>query len=168
MMKIGIDLSINSTGICLNEDGQCTYYIIVPKKTRNQASSESPRLRFIEYNKQSTDTENIRMIGSVIESILKGRQIEEVVIEDVAMNARSNSIITLTLLNGYIRCVLDYLKIKFITVPPCKWKKKLLGNGQADKELTIYHWEHLNPEFKELKIKKDDIADAYFLSNYTL
>ena len=90
------------------------------------------------------------------------------VIEDIAMGCRSRSIITLTLLNGYVRRILDELEWNYITVPPTQWKKSLLGNGQADKELTVYHWNHLQPHLKNIKIKIDDIADAYFLSNYTV
>jgi hypothetical protein len=46
-----------------------------------------------------------------------------VIMEDVAMGARSRSIITLTLLNGYVRRILDEMEIKYITIPPTQWKK---------------------------------------------
>jgi hypothetical protein len=52
-----------------------------------------------------------------------------VIMEDVAMGARSRSIITLTLLNGYVRRILDEMEIKYITIPPTQWKKQMLGNG---------------------------------------
>jgi Holliday junction resolvasome RuvABC endonuclease subunit len=88
------------------------------------------------------------------------------VLEDVAMNARSRSIITLTLLNGYVRAVCDCLGVDYITVPPTAWKKKMLGNGQADKDLIVYHWKRLQPQFNDLEIKVDDLGDSYFLSHY--
>jgi Holliday junction resolvasome RuvABC endonuclease subunit len=88
------------------------------------------------------------------------------VLEDVAMSAHSRSIITLTLLNGYVRAVCDYLGVDYITVPPTQWKKEMLGNGQADKDLTVYHWKRLQPQFNDLEIKVDDLGDSYFLSHY--
>ena len=84
------------------------------------------------------------------------------------MAARGRSIIDLTLLNGYIRSILDSLRVPYKVIPPTQWKKQILGNGQADKELIIYHWERFDKEIhdlmKEYNCKTDDIADAYFLS----
>ena len=89
-------------------------------------------------------------------------------LEDVAMGAHSRSIITLTLLNGYIRAIIDKLQIPFETVPPTQWKKKMIGNGQANKDVIVHCFEGLQPQFKGLGVKIDDIADSYFLSNYEI
>lgn len=84
------------------------------------------------------------------------------------MSAHSRSIITLTLLNGYIRAIIDKLQIPFETVPPTQWKKKMIGNGQANKDVIVHCFEGLQPQFKGLGVKTDDIADSYFLSNYEI
>lgn len=89
-------------------------------------------------------------------------------LEDVAMSAHSRSIITLTLLNGYIRAIIDKLQIPFETVPPTQWKKKMIGNGQVNKDVIVHCFEGLRPQFKGLGVKMDDIADSYFLSNYEI
>ena len=34
MVSIGIDPSLNSTGICINNDGKCKYFIITSKMTK--------------------------------------------------------------------------------------------------------------------------------------
>lgn len=83
------------------------------------------------------------------------------------MSAHSRSIITLTLLNGYIRAIIDKLQIPFETVPPTQWKKKMIGNGQASKDVVIDSWIRLDPRLKDIKVKIDDICDAGFLSVYT-
>ena len=86
-------------------------------------------------------------------------------LEDVAMGAHSRSIITLTLLNGYIRAVCDYLGVDYITLPPTQWKKKMIGNGQVNKDVIVHCFEGLQPQFKGLGVKIDDVGDAHFLSN---
>ena len=179
-MIIGLDLSINSTGVCLRKKDEVLYYLIVPKLTRKMGAinaNRTARIRYITYDKiADLDSHNIRCIANIICNIIKDFQcnenedIEGAVIEDVAMRANGRSIITLTLLNGYVRCMLDMLHISYQTVSPTSWKKRVLGNGQADKELTIYHWAKFDQEVCKLmsamNCKMDDVADSYFLACY--
>lgn len=176
MLKIGLDLSINSTGMCIRNtevESDVRYYIIVPKITRKMTainSNKTSRITYINYDKiADNDSSNIKSISEKICEIIKDLKGDvEVVIEDVAMRARGRSIITLTLLNGYMRARLDTMNVKYKTITPTQWKKKLLGNGQADKELTIYNWAKLDNRSCVMMMnnncKTDDIADAYFLS----
>lgn len=170
-MIIGLDLSINSTGVCLNdENNEPIYYIITPKLTRKQKSIQHDRINYIEYDKKQGDVSyNIKSIAGEIRKVIESYDdVEGVVIEDIAMAAKGRSIIDLTLLNGYVRCVLDELNIPYKTINPTKWKKEILGNGHANKDLIIYNWMRFDiPVYNELGlngIKCDDIADAYFLS----
>ena len=174
-LTIGLDLSINSTGICINrENSEPIYYIIVPaltKKMKTINDLKHSRITHLEYVKSHKDIKhNIKAISKKICEILKDfeRDIDYVVIEDVAMRANGNSIIDLTLLNGYIRCELDHMNIPYKSTVPTQWKKQLLGNGQAKKDLTIYHWGRLDidacQQMMSHNCKCDDIADAYFLS----
>lgn len=191
-MIIGLDLSINSTGVCLRKKNEVLYYLIVPKLTRKMGAinaNKTARIRYITYDKiADLDSHNIRCISEKICNIIKeltqsrgscsetslqcneSEDIEGVVIEDVAMRANGRSIITLTLLNGYVRCMLDMMHISYKTVSPTSWKKRVLGNGQADKELTIYHWAKFDQEVCKLmsamNCKMDDVADSYFLACY--
>lgn len=56
MKTMGIDLSINSTGICVGNH----YYIITPKLTKKQKALNRPQISFIEYSKGDSDSANIR------------------------------------------------------------------------------------------------------------
>lgn len=176
-MIVGIDLSINSTGICFRDPSNQQlpiYKIIVPKLSKKMIAVDNIkpyRISHVTYDKIAGNiSSNIRCIGEKICENIKDfqDQIEYAVIEDVAMAARGRSIIDLTLLNGYIRCLLDTMNIRYVTVTPTQWKKEVLGNGQADKELTIYHWTRFDPSMSQRMIsmncKSDDVADAYFLS----
>lgn len=176
-MVVGLDLSINSTGVCIRDPkdpSKTRYYIIVPKLSKRMVAinqMKSCSISHITYDKiKDLDSHNIRCIANAIRDIIKDfkDEIEFVVIEDVAMAAKGRSIITLTLLNGYVRCMLDQLGVRYETVTPTQWKKRILGNGQADKELIIYHWAKFDQEncrhMMDMRAKCDDVADAYFLS----
>ena len=176
-MIVGLDLSVNSTGICVRKGKEASYYIVVPKLSKKMKAindMKSVDICYKTYDKiDSNDSHNIRCISNEICDIIedmreKGEEIEKVVVEDIAMSAKGRSIITLTLLNGYIRCMLDKLKVKYETVTPTQWKKEVLGNGAADKELIIYHWARFDQEncrhMMDMNCTCDDIADAYFLT----
>ena len=67
MITIGLDLSINSTGICVNDDGEYHYYIITSKRTRKLNKFTNDHINIIFYDKKETDSENIREIGVLIQ-----------------------------------------------------------------------------------------------------
>lgn len=177
-MIIGLDLSVNSTGVCVRKGkDEVRYFLIVPKLTKRMKAindMKSVDICYKTYDKiNSNDSHNIKCISNEIRGIIedmreKGEEVEKVVIEDVALAAKGRSIITLTLLNGYVRCMLDGLKVKYETVTPTQWKKELLGNGAADKELIVYHWARFDQKscqrMMDMNCKCDDVADAYFLS----
>lgn len=173
-MIVGLDLSVNSTGICVRKGREVSYYIVVPKLSKRMKAINEMKtcsISHIEYDKiKDNINSNIRCIGKKICDIIKDfkDEVELVVIEDVAMKAQGRSIIDLTLLNGYVRCLLDGLGVKYETVNPTRWKKEVLGNGAADKELIVYHWARFDQEncrhMMDMSVKCDDIADAYFLT----
>lgn len=165
MITIGLDLSINSTGICINNDGDYSYYIITPHITKSQKQADV--ITYIEYIKTKSDSENIKSIGECIQQILYKLQVDLVVIEDISLQSHSSSIITLSLLSGYIRRILDEMEIEYITVPPTSLKKFAVGNGGVKKDVMIDSWMRLDPRLKDIKVKIDDICDAGFLSVYS-
>lgn len=180
-IKIGIDQSINSTAVCIIKEGaEPIYYIIVPKLTKKQSAANHDRICFITYDKiNSNVSHNIRCISEKISQIianiianlkdLKSISSIQINIEDVAMSAGGRSIIDLTLLNGYLRSTLDQLGVEWSAIPPTQWKKSLLGNGAANKDITIYNWSKLDPSaYKQVKdCKSDDIADSFFIANFS-
>lgn len=176
-IKIGLDLSINSTGVCiLYPNTEPIYYIISPKLTKKQQSITHNRIHYKTYLKSiKNDSHNIRYISKEISEIItvyaqnKDGYPIEVTIEDIAMGARSSSIITLSLLNGYVRAELDHLNMPYKTIPPTQWKKELLGNGAADKETIAFSWSKLDADAYNFMINNKfqyfDIADSYFIAN---
>ena len=160
---IGLDLSINSTGIFSNTG---EYYIITSKMTREM--SKCKEVNIFEYEKSNDINKNLEQISDYIMYVVGKIRPNLIVIEDVAIGATfSRSLIDLTGLNYWVRALLTKNNIKFITVPPTKWKKELIGNGQATKDLIIDAWKKITKNNISIK-KVDDIADAYFLCQYGL
>lgn len=190
MVYIGIDPSLNSTGVCINVDGKCKYYIITPKMTKKMAEFKNDYVHYLLYEKADTNkklyeyaelefnkTHNIYNICILIKQIIK-HSLEwycndninncEVFMEGVSYGSvGSAALVDLSGLNFTIRNTLIEMGVKFTIVSPSQNKKFATGLGNADKEHMIFSWLMVEKHLKEIKdIKIDDLADAYFLSNY--
>lgn len=191
MVRIGIDPSLNSTGVCVNIDGkQFKYWIITSKMTKKMKEFKHDDVKYLPYEKADTNKKlneyaevefnkanNIYNICARIKSIIKasaewyaGDNLNncEVFMEGVSYGSvGSAALVDLSGLNFAIRNVLLDLGVKFTIVSPSQNKKFATGNGSADKALMIYSWLMVEKHLKDIKdIKIDDLADAYFLSNY--
>ena len=166
-MFAGIDLSLNSTGVCIYDSttNQHLYYIILPHMTRGQRramDSSNGKLTYIEYDKTDSDDENIYNIKNQIKDILTTHNITHAYIESPALQAKGRSVITLSGLNYSVRQMLLENQITFLPIQPTALKSWFTGNGMADKDLMIYCWYQIE-KFKPKAIKVDDMADAFAL-----
>lgn len=183
IIKIGIDQSINSTGICINDAGTCHYYLITSKLTKKQRLvNETGLIQVISYGKEDgkgleysqkeyIKANNIYHIVYIISKILeKYRQKHKEIIVNVEGIAygqsTSSSLIDLSILSGMIRMMLIETQTPFKIISPTELKKFATGNGGISKEGMIDAWLRLQPQLKGLDIKVDDLADAFFLSQY--
>ena len=178
MKIIGLDLSINSTGICINNNGKYKYFIICSKMTKKMKEFDNKYVKLIEYNKQLSDgdysekeaikTSNIYSIIQELKTIIKKEKPDKCHIEGISYGSTgSAALVDLSGLNFMVRQMLLDLNIPFKIISPTSNKKFAVGNGQAEKDVIIDSWFRLQPHLKGIDIKVDDIADAYFLSNYT-
>lgn len=182
MTNIGIDPSLNSTGICINNNGKCDYFLIVSKMTKKMQLFDNQYVKFIKYEKNNTNkkensyeiieknkSNNIYSICKSIEEIIKKYDNCHVYMEGVSYGSLgSSALVDLSGLNFAIRNVLIQNNIPFTIVSPSQNKKFATGNGAADKSLMIFSWLKIEKHLKNItEIKIDDLADAYFLSNYS-
>ena len=190
MVYIGIDPSLNSTGVCINNDGKCKYYIITSKMTKKMSEFKNDYVHYLPYKKADTNKKlneyadvefnkanNIYNICVHVKQIIK-HSLEwdckdninncEVFMEGVSYGSvGSAALVDLSGLNFAIRNILIEIGVKFTIVSPSQNKKFATGLGNADKEHMIFSWLMVEKHLKEIKdIKIDDLADAYFLSNY--
>lgn len=192
MITIGIDPSLNSTGICINHDNVFDYYIISSKATKKMKEFSHDRVHYCFYDKLDTNKKlneyarvefnkanNIYRICTYIKQIIKaslewyaGDNINncEVFMEGVSYGSvGSAALVDLSGLNFAIRNVLIEMGIKFTVVSPSQNKKFATGNGSAEKDIMIDAWKRLDHSIADItEIKIDDLADAFFLSCYLL
>ena len=191
MKTIGIDLSIQSNGIC--ENGSKFHLIgsdnLYPKKTIQALKTTSFKyfkFYFYEYShikdqkefNKSLNTYHIyKHLQSIFKSIHKDSQ---VYMEGIAMGA-TGTIDQLSGINYLTRILLFNRGLPFDNlhiISPTTLKKHSVGKGDVDKSVMIEAFmtiiSHLKNKnlYKEvqllqsLKVKIDDIADSYFLSQY--
>lgn len=179
MITIGLDLSMNSTGVCVNIDSkEFKYYIISAKLTKKQANFQHANVKLIDYHKvnpegeysqkEAIKTQNINSICHFIENIVSHYHPDAVNIEGVSFGSvGSAALIDLTGLNFMVRKMLLDKQVSFNIISPTQNKKFATGNGSADKNLMIDAWKRLDTSVRDInEIKIDDLADAYFLSRF--
>lgn len=186
-VTIGIDPSVNSTGICVSGDDWNMYYLIPSKITKKSIdwSKCVNWLKVYEYEKSSiTNIEKyhekefikfnnlatlVDTISQVLDIISNKYIIDRVTMEGVSYGSVSGAaLVDLAFLNAMIRMKLHEKKIKFYIVAPTEVKKYAIGNGNAEKDLMIMSWKRLDKNAQTIPdfFKCDDLADAFFMSHY--
>ena len=178
-IRVGLDLSINSTGVTVIVGNKINYHIITGKLTRKQEQCDyityhhydkwSPADDATYIQKEQCKTHNIHEISTIIKDILftiyKIHKADEVCvqIEGVAFGA-SGDVVGLAGLNYQVRYILLEKNISFNIISPMQLKKAAVGNGGADKDVIIDAFQRCTGFRNPLNVKVDDVADAYFLA----
>ena len=191
---IGIDPSINSTGMTIRTDtGYCRFFIIkgdkLTKKEKNAQLDNSEIFEYCLYQKENVkDTNNAHerelakahnlstiadTIYNIIEELLQqfrnGSTINSVTIcmEGISYGSiHSAAVMDLAGLNYLIRDRLHHHTVvgNLLVTPPAEIKKFATGAGNANKSLMITTFRGQFPDFELPKL--DDVVDAYFMSKY--
>lgn len=191
---IGIDPSINSTGMTIRTDtGYCRFFIIkgdkLTKKEKNAQLDNSEIFEYCLYQKENVkDTNNAHerelakahnlstiadTIYNIIEELLqqfrKTSSIDSVTIcmEGISYGSiHSAAVMDLAGLNYLIRDRLYHHTVvgTLLVTPPAEIKKFFTGDGTAKKLVVINCFKQLYPNFNLPKM--DDIADSYSMSKY--
>ena len=193
---VGIDPSLNSTGLCLQfyEDNKMVkdiFYIIKPNKlTKREQTAQDTLINFdyVLYNKIDLNMykdnnlfyeywKTVNMI-SIVKKIkeclydnIQGRKQYKLYIVQEGISygssARTKSVFDLAGLNYMIRNeFIEKENILFFIAPPTHIKKFATGIGNCKKELIIELFKSVEPKLAEKLPKVDDIADAYYMSKF--
>lgn len=177
MILMGIDPSINSTGVCICDNSETLYYNIVPKLTKKMFNNKNPYINFIKYEKYDTKgltysekenikTINIYNIGLQIETLIEKYDPDVINMEGVAYSS-NGSVVDLAGLNYIIRALAKKHNKNINIVSPTSVKKFATGNGQAEKDIMIDAWKRLDKNINNINdLKIDDLADAYFIAHF--
>ena len=194
MIKIGIDPSINCTGICIwdTEENTHSYYMIPSKITKKMKGFNNRYVNIFPYDKIQTDStdysakesvkfNNIYNICKNINNIIDWYEEPEydeygladyneieVYMEGISYGSvGSAALVDLAFLNASIRMLLRQRGIPFVIISPTSLKKFACANGQAEKDIMIDAWKRMDSNISNIKdIKVDDLADSYFLAHY--
>lgn len=191
---IGIDPSINSTGMTIRTDtGFCRFFIIkgdkLTKKEKNAQSDNSEIFEYCLYQKENIkDTNNAHerelakahnlstiadTIYNIIEELLqkfrKTSTIDSVTIcmEGISYGSiHSAAVMDLAGLNYLIRDRLHHHTVvgTLLVTPPAEVKRFYTGSGNANKQLMISTFKGSFPDFDLPKI--DDVCDSEGMAKY--
>ena len=191
---IGIDPSINSTGMTIRTDtGFCRFFIIkgdkLTKKEKNAQSNNSEIFEYCLYQKENVkDTNNAHerelakahnlstiadTIYNIIEELLqkfrKTSTIDSVTIcmEGISYGSiHSAAVMDLAGLNYLIRDRLHHHTIvgTLLVTPPAELKRFYTASGNANKQLMISTFKGAVPDFDLPKI--DDVCDSEGMAKY--
>lgn len=191
---IGIDPSINSTGMTIRTDtGFCRFFIIkgdkLTKKEKNAQSNNSEIFEYCLYQKENVkDTNNAHerelakahnlstiadTIYNIIEELLqqfrKTSTVDSVTIcmEGISYGSiHSAAVMDLAGLNYLIRDRLHHHTVvgTLLVTPPAEVKRFYTGSGNANKQLMISTFKGSFPDFDLPKI--DDVCDSEGMAKY--
>lgn len=191
---IGIDPSINSTGMTIRTDtGFCRFFIIkgdkLTKKEKNAQLDNSEIFEYCLYQKENVkDTNNAHerelakahnlstiadTIYNIIEELLqqfrKTSTIDSITIcmEGISYGSiHSAAVMDLAGLNYLIRDRLHHHTVvgTLLVTPPAEVKRFYTGSGNANKQLMISTFKGSFPDFDLPKI--DDVCDSEGMAKY--
>lgn len=191
---IGIDPSINSTGMTIRTDtGFCRFFIIkgdkLTKKEKNAQSANFEIFEYCLYQKENVkDTNNAHerelakahnlstiadTVYNIIEELLqqfrKTSTVDSVTIcmEGISYGSiHSAAVMDLAGLNYLIRDRLHHHTVvgTLLVTPPAEVKRFYTGSGNANKQLMISTFKGSFPDFDLPKI--DDVCDSEGMAKY--
>lgn len=177
---IGIDPSINSTGLVIRRGEEIQYYLVTSKvvKKYSQSVKQIPNNKIIsdkdsdystvEMNKIASVENQVSVIKSIIEDNTTSEDELIVSIEGYVMNSPRfglGRLLDLVALSTSIKSYLMSIDAQVNIVPPKSLKQRYAGNGNAKKEIMVSVFLSKVKDFDELG-KIDDIADAHALSEW--
>lgn len=163
MIRIGIDYSLNSPSICINNDGQLSFVSLF-NTDGVEWNREKPLKKFIMHNslsefvmmvpycrtqkekdwtypqEQCVKMNDAKMIGDMILHLLEPYFLNDIKmsLEGFAFASNGSAFIDLILFNSFLRKeIIDRLGSDKLEIVAPTSAKKLAGKGNADKEYMI-------------------------------
>jgi Holliday junction resolvasome RuvABC endonuclease subunit len=189
MIRIGIDNSISSPGLCIYNKGKYHFYFLTQRKREIGIENDTDKyyIKGYEYPEWETREERIDRITNILmDRIIHHINGEEykIIIEGYAFSAQSRSVTTLAECGGVLRHKLHRRGYEYEEVPPTVIKKFFTGKGNCTKEhmflqyknyikdwgLPDFHVELNFPENKNSKVPSpiDDLIDSHAIVCYNM
>lgn len=178
MIFIGIDPSLNSTGVTIIDGENKYFYIVKPNKlskAEETCQHAYSNFNYVLYKKEQVNKEDkywkkehtklnniLNIVKKITEIVNSFDGIKTIVMEGMSYGSRTSNLCDLSGLNYLLREAFkdDNLYI----YSPGEIKKFASSNGNCNKQVMIDLFLRIFPQFSVLP-KVDDVADSYFMAN---
>lgn len=143
-MRVGLDLSLTSTGICvMDENGTILFEEVL----------NTPK-------KKIDGLERLKFIRESVSEAIKNYSVSIANIENYSFGSRGRATFSLGELGGVVRLLLFDLGVTIIETSPSQLKKFATGRGNSDKLDVVMSIE----KNYGIKYLDDNAADAFILA----
>ena len=172
---VGIDYSLTSPAVCINDGDLTFYYLTNKKKLIGQMNENIFGYEHEEWTDPIKRFKNISnfvfcVLGKHISPTIGFRSIDKIFIEGYSYGSKGQGLFQIAENCGILKYRLQEMNLNYDTVVPSVVKKGATGKGNADKDMM---YEAFKKETK-LDLKKifdtekvgnpiSDIADSYFI-----
>ena len=172
---VGIDYSLTSPAVCINDGDLTFYYLTNKKKLIGQMNENIFGYEHEEWTDPIKRFKNISnfvfyVLGKHISPTIGFRSIDKIFIEGYSYGSKGQGLFQIAENCGLLKYRLQEMNLNYDTVVPSVVKKGATGKGNADKDMM---YEAFKKETK-LDLKKifdtekvgnpiSDIADSYFI-----
>jgi len=169
---VGIDYSLTSPAVCINNDNELMFYYLTNKK--KYIGQMAKNIMGFEHSEYKTPIERFSQISTWAINLFNrlefNKETLKVFIEGYSFGSKGQGIFQIAENCGILKYRLQELKVNYDTVVPSVVKKGATGKGNADKDMM---YEAFVKETK-IDLKKifdtekvgnpiSDIADSYFI-----
>ena len=154
--KIGIDYSLTSPAICVNNGNLMFYYFTSKKKWIGQ---QSENIIGYEHREWKDPIERFTYISDFAIDIIKQTKNPEIYIEGYSYGSKGRGLFQIAENCGILKYRLQEQNFNYETVVPSVVKKGATGKGNADKDLMYEAF------VKEVKIDLKKVFDTEKVGN---
>ena len=167
---VGIDYSLTSPAVCINDEGDLMFYYLTSKK--KYIGQMAKNIIGYEHQEYDTPIKRFSQISDWVFDILKDtfHKQQQVYIEGYSFGSKGQGIFQIAENCGILKYRLQEYRISYDTVVPSVVKKGATGKGNADKDMMYEAFVketkiNLKQIFDTEKVGNpiSDIADSYFI-----
>ena len=156
---IGIDYSLTSPAVCINDDGKIMYYYLTKKK--KYIGQMAKNILGFEHKEYLTPIHRFSQISDFVIELLEKtiHKTQKVFIEGYSFGSKGQGVFQIAENCGILKYRLQEFNIEYDTVVPSVVKKGATGKGNADKDMMYESF------LKETKIDLKKIFDTEKVGN---
>ena len=169
---VGIDYSLTSPAVCINNEGEYMFYYLTNKK--KYIGQMAKNIMGFEHSEYKTPIERFTQISTW--AINQFNRLEynlkniKIFIEGYSFGSKGQGIFQIAENCGILKYRLEQLKLPYEVLPPSVIKKGATGKGNADKDMMYEAFEretkiNLKKIFDTEKVGNpiSDIVDSYYI-----